>query len=254
MTEQQNTGCKTADETIERARKRGLTVEVKTDVRDDSTVVRVEFGVPVPEYAKGNHLGQTIAADRVAVAWYKGAAKGSRWSMLTATRYMLADSWKLRRVKDVHASLAGLGRDVELYAQEQQQRDAAAVVAEQRPEPVSAPVSAEQPSGAPVVPVDAAGPCEGAGGVPTVLVGEEERTAAAAERLVPQGERLEVRTVRGHDVRESVEERAFVVGVVAGILRARASWSVSVRELVLRSDGEATLVRAMGRGVVPLGG
>ncbi|MFE4863230.1 hypothetical protein, partial [Streptomyces sp. NPDC056670] len=78
MQEQQSTGCKTADETIERARKRGLTVEVSTDVRESSTVVRVEFGTAVPEYAKGTALERSSTGGKVGVGGVGGGGVGAR--------------------------------------------------------------------------------------------------------------------------------------------------------------------------------
>lgn len=112
----------------------------------------------------------------------------------------------------------------------------------QRQEAVSASVSAEERPGVGAVPVAAVGPCESTQGVPSGLLDDEERAAAEAELLVPRGERLALRVVHGMDDRRSVEERAFVVGVVACQLRAGARSSRSDGALVLRCGGETTVV------------
>lgn len=104
------------------------------------------------------------------------------------------------------------------------------------------PWSAEEDAGAVTVPGAPVVACDGVLRVVSGLVSTEERAAVEAERLVPVGERLAVRLVEGlHDER-TVEERAYVVGLVATQLRAGARHSLAGGVLVVRCEGATTVV------------
>jgi hypothetical protein len=393
MDEQQTTGIKTADEMIERARRAGLTVSIETKTDEHSTVVRVEFGMVVPESAVGTMLAQSIAADTLSVHWYKSNSKGARWSMLTATRWQLTDHRDLKRVKDVRYALDSMGEDVARRAAWEAERQrveaepvvpqpvgapegitvkrgdmvlvelrtsstradykrevsteyklmtvtgltregeirevrddrwgpahhtvkfagmlhatgvykllpvslwdlarvleaakghtypqsttprcfesleqarellagarlvsfeggvmaradvervrAAEAAVEEQQAAVSAPESAEEQPGAGTVPVADGMQREGVLRVAAGVASDEE-ASAEAERLVPRADHVVLRVVQGLDDREAVEERRFVVGVVASLLRAGARRSEGDGVLVLRWQGETTMVR-----------
>ncbi|MCX4799624.1 hypothetical protein OG497_37855 [Streptomyces sp. NBC_01242] len=109
-------------------------------------------------------------------------------------------------------------------------------------EALSAPVSAEERPGGVLVPVASVEPCESIQGAASGLLDDEERAAVLAERLTPCGERLALRVVQSMDERATVEERAFVVGLVATQLRAGARHSATRGGLVLRWEGVTTVV------------
>ncbi|MFD8648693.1 hypothetical protein [Streptomyces mirabilis] len=111
-----------------------------------------------------------------------------------------------------------------------------------RAEAVSASVSAGERDGAGTVPGGGVVACEGVRRVVSVLVSEEEWATAEAERLVPSVERLVLRVVVGASDRSAMEERRYVVGIVAAQLRAGARHSVADGSLVLRWQGETTVV------------
>lgn len=111
-----------------------------------------------------------------------------------------------------------------------------------RPEAVSGPGSAGEQPGAGAVPATPGAAREGTWGVLSDLLGDEERATVDAERLVPRGARLTVRVVEGAGDVSAVEERAYVVGVVAAQLRAGARHSEGRGSLVLRWETVTTLV------------
>jgi len=113
-------------------------------------------------------------------------------------------------------------------------------------EAVSAPVSAQEEQGAPVVQAAPVVVCESTWGAESGLERSEERAAAEAERLVPVAERVALRVVEGVADRVSVEERAYVVGLVATQLRAGARSSVTDACLSLRWEGVTTVVSLVG--------
>ncbi|MFJ4902935.1 hypothetical protein [Streptomyces sp. NPDC088727] len=114
-------------------------MEVSTDVRESSTVVEIEFGYVVPEYAKGTGLESALSAETMSVVWYRGVAKGARWSMLTARAHYFGDSRKLRRVKDVQALLTVKGAEVARHRARQAEMDAADVARHEQPVSASVP-------------------------------------------------------------------------------------------------------------------
>jgi hypothetical protein len=114
---------------------------------------------------------------------------------------------------------------------------------EEQQEAVSAPEGAGERPGAGTVPAVAAVACEGVRRGVSALLSDEERATVEAERLVPRADHVVLRVVQGGWDREAVEERRFVVGVVAALVRAGARRSEGDGVLVLRWQGETTMVR-----------
>jgi hypothetical protein len=99
----------------------------------------------------------------------------------------------------------------------------------------SKPDRAAAPAEEPQQPADAPAPV-------STLNASEGAAMALADDVTPHRDRLAVRVVRGMDNSVSTEDRDYVVGMVAGMVRAGARYTRSDESLVLRHDGETVTV------------
>ncbi|PPS89589.1 hypothetical protein [Streptomyces sp. MH60] len=96
-------------------------------------------------------------------------------------------------------------------------------------------------TGAPAAVEDPATPADAPASA-SILDVSEHAAGALAEDVTPHRDRLTVRVVRGMDDNVTTEERAFVVGMVACLMRAGARYTRTDESLVLRHDDETVTV------------